>query len=170
MCEYNIRAMNEADLLVVLPWRNHPDVRRYMYTQHEITLAEHCSWFARATENPHKHLLIFEVDGSATGFVNLSCQPNERIADWGFYLAPGSAKGHGTALGKTALDYAFDRLQLHKVCGEAIDYNERSVRFHQRLGFQLEGTLRDQHFDGQNFHAVLRFGLIHTEWNYLELN
>lgn len=41
----HIRPMVYADLERVLAWRNHPDVRRYMYTQHEITLDEHQRWY-----------------------------------------------------------------------------------------------------------------------------
>jgi hypothetical protein len=36
-----VRPMADADVERVLAWRNHLKVRRYMYTQHEITLDEH---------------------------------------------------------------------------------------------------------------------------------
>ena len=32
---------------MVLAWRNHPAVRGFMLTQHEISLDEHRQWFAR---------------------------------------------------------------------------------------------------------------------------
>lgn len=153
-----------ADLELVLTWRNHPDVRRYMYTQHEITLDEHQRWFERTLPNPKKNLLIFEVNHQPLGFVNFNETGNGRIADWGFYAAPDAPKGSGRQLGRAALNHAFTQLKLHKICGQALAYNERSIQFHQSLGFQQEGILRDQHFDGEQYHHVICFGLIGHEW------
>ena len=159
-----IRPMVHADLERVLAWRNHPDVRRYMYTQHEITLDEHQRWFERTLPDSKKHLLIFEVNQQPLGFVNFNAVGNGGIADWGFYVAPDAPIGSGRQLGCAALNHAFTQLKLQKVCGQALAYNQRSILFHQSLGFQQEGTLRDQQFDGQRYHHVICFGLLSKEW------
>jgi len=159
-----IRRMRLDDLEQVLAWRNHPDVRRYMYTQHEIALSEHTRWFERASQDAARHLLIFECDGVAQGFINLHEIAPGGIADWGFYAAPEAAKGIGRQLGYSLLRHAFGELGLHKICGQALAFNERSIQFHLRLGFQQEGVLRDQHFDGQQYHAVVCFGLLAADW------
>lgn len=155
-----IRPMSHADLEPVLAWRNHPNVRRYMYTQHEITAAEHQRWFESALQVPTKHLLIFEVSGQPLGFVSFSELGVGGIADWGFYAAPAAPKGSGQQLGRAALNHAFFKLKIHKVCGQALVYNERSIKFHEKLGFSQEGILRDQHFDGERYHHVICFGLL----------
>lgn len=159
-----IRPMVHADLARVLAWRNHADVRRYMYTQHEITLDEHQRWFEHALPDPKKHLLIFELNQQPLGFVSFTAVGNVGIADWGFYVAPDAPKGSGRQLGCAALSHAFTQLKLHKVCGQALTFNQRSIQFHQSLGFQQEGTLRDQHFDGERYHHVICFGLLSHEW------
>jgi len=156
--------MVHADLERVLAWRNHPDVRRYMYTQHEITLDEHQRWFERSLPDPKKNLLIFEANHQPLGFVNFNETGSGGIAAWGFYAAPDAPKGSGRQLGRAALDHAFTQLKLHKVNGQALAYNERSIQFHQTLGFQQEGILRDQHFDGERYHHVICFGLLGHEW------
>jgi UDP-4-amino-4,6-dideoxy-N-acetyl-beta-L-altrosamine N-acetyltransferase len=157
--------MCESDLEQVLHWRNHPEIRRYMYTQHEISLEEHAHWFARASLDPERHLLVFEIDSISLGFINIHQIASAGIADWGFYAAPDAPKGTGRALGQAALLYAFERAGLHKLCGQALAFNERSIRFHMNLGFQREGVLRQQHFDGQQYHDVVCFGLLASEWN-----
>lgn len=159
-----IRRMVHADLERVLAWRNHPDVRRYMYTQHEITAAEHQRWFERTSPDPKKHLLIFEANHQSLGFVNFNEAGISGIADWGFYVAPDAPKGSGRQLGRAALNHAFTQLKLRKICGQALAYNERSIQFHQSLGFQQEGILRDQYFDGECHHHVICFGLLGHEW------
>ena len=163
-----LRVMATADLEQVLAWRNHPEIRRYMYTTHEIGLDEHRAWFERASQDARKHLLIFESGGEARGFVNLSELSALGIADWGFYVAPDALKGTGLKLGVAALQYAFEKIGLHKVCGQALDFNERSIRFHGRLGFKQEGVLRDQHFNGEGYCSIVAFGILSHEWKTLQ--
>ncbi len=160
----HIRLMTKDDLHLVLIWRNHPDIRRHMYTQHEITLEEHQGWFERASHDQSKHLLIFEADATPWGFIQFSQLGSSAIADWGFYVAPDAPRGYGRRLGRSALDYAFGDLYLHKICGRVLAFNERSIRFHRALGFHQEGRLREQHFDGQQYHDVFCFGLLQPEW------
>lgn len=159
----NLRPMTEGDLEKVLLWRNHPEVRSYMYTQHEISLEEHSRWFACASKDPKRHLLVFEIDRSPLGFINIHQIAHAGVADWGFYVAPDAPSGTGRALGESALCYAFETLGLHKLCGQALAFNERSIRFHLNLGFQPEGVLRHQHFDGQHYHDVVCLGLLASE-------
>lgn len=164
----NLRVMAAADLEQVLAWRNHPEIRRYMYTTHEIGLSEHRAWFERASQDARKHLLVFESHGDAVGFVNLTELGAHGIADWGFYVAPDAAKGTGLKLGQAALTHAFQTLGLHKVCGQALDFNERSINFHGRLGFVQEGVLRDQHFNGERYCSIVAFGILSHEWKALQ--
>lgn len=156
--------MVREDLEQVLFWRNHPDVRRYMYTQHEIAHSEHIHWFERASKQPGRHLLIYEGVEKPLGFINLHEIAPGGIADWGFYAAPDAPKGTGRELGESILQYAFAELGLHKLCGQALAFNEPSIKFHLRLGFKQEGILRDQHFDGQHYHDVICLGLLAADW------
>ncbi len=94
------------------------------------------------------------------GFVQFSGVAPGGIADWGFYAAPEARKGSGSKLGVAALGFAFETLGLHKVCGQALDFNEASIRFHLRLGFQQEGVLREQKRIGGKYHDLICFGLL----------
>jgi len=161
----SVRPMAATDLDMVLLWRNHPDVRRWMYTTHEIGLDEHRRWFEDASKDRNRVLLVYELEGRATGFVNLGRIRGTDVAEWGFYLAPDAPAGAGAGLGAAALEHAFLVLGLHKISGHALAGNERSLRFHQRLGFGSEGVRRDHHLaaDGVR-HSVVCFGLLREEW------
>lgn len=151
--------MRIEDLHQVWIWRNQWRVRQYMFNQSEIDFKEHLAWYESAAVDPLKHLLIFEVEGKAAGFVSFSESASGRIADWGFHTAPGSPKGYGRLLGSAALLYGFKELGLHKVCGRVLDHNEASIRLHQRLGFKLEGVVRDGYHDGLDYHSVHHYGI-----------
>nr|WP_312846255.1 UDP-4-amino-4,6-dideoxy-N-acetyl-beta-L-altrosamine N-acetyltransferase [Marinobacter arenosus] len=159
-----LRPMVAGDLDRVLAWRNHPTVRRYMYTSHEIAPEEHQRWFERVSKERGVSPLIYEVNGTPLGFVSISSTRWQGIADWGFYLAPDAESGTGRGLGQAALQHAFESMNLHKLCGQALGFNERSIRFHTALGFTREGTLRDQFFDGEQYHDIICFGILAAEW------
>lgn len=159
-----IRPMGADDLTCMLAWRNHPDVRRYMITQHEISEEEHELWFARTSLDASRRLLIVEQDREPIGFVQFSEAFTGGVSDWGFYAVPGSSKGTGTKLAVTALSYAFETLKVHKVCGQALDFNESSISFHLALGFKQEGVLRSQQLISDRYHDLVCFGLLNHEW------
>ena len=161
-----LRAMVEDDLEQVLAWRNHPEVRRWMYTTHEISLEEHRAWFASLMADPLRHAFVFEDAGEPLGCVNFTCQEaSPEVAYWGFYLAPAAPRGTGTTLGQVALDHAFGVMKLVRVIGEALASNSRSIAFHRRHGFSEEQLLRGHHHgaDGAT-HDVLRFQLTRPDW------
>lgn len=165
-----LRLMQASDLELVLSWRNHIDIRRYMYTQHEISLEEHTNWFNKVSKDSNYNLLIFEIYNEPLGFVNIHQIAQGGIADWGFYTSPIAPKGTGSKLGEQALDYAFNTLKLHKICGQALDFNLASRKFHKRLGFKEEGILKQHHFDGQKYYDVICFGLLASEYRLITNN
>ena len=160
----NIRLMSEADLPMVLSWRNAPQVRKFMFDNAEIEPAGHREWFNRTIGNPLRRLLIVEVEEAPLAFVQFDGAEAGVVSHWGFYARPDAEKGAGNVIGTTALDYAFAQLGLHKVCGLVLEFNEASIRMHQRLGFQQEGFLREQHRVEGLYHSVVQFGLLQREW------
>jgi len=159
-----IRAMTEQDVELVLHWRNHIDIRRFMLTQHEISLEEHTMWFKRASTDPTRRLMLVEEDSQPLGFVQFSNVGVDEVSDWGFYVRPNAPKGSGRKLGEAALTHAFQAWNLHKVCGQAIAENIASISFHQRLGFVQEGVLREQSKIAGKRSDLFCFGLLKSEW------
>lgn len=159
-----VRPMQLADLEMVLDWRNHPDIRRYMFNTHVISLDESRAWFQRCAEDARRHLLIYEEAGQPLGFVNLH-EGDDGIADWGFYAAPGAARGTGRRLGAAALRHAFGPLGLRGLRGQALVDNERSIAFHERFGFRRGEVLRDRHLDGEPRPDVVCFDLSLEDWH-----
>ena len=159
-----LRPLREEDLALVLGWRNHPAIRAGMLTRHEITMAEHRAWFERASADASRRLLV-ALDGDVPiGFVHFTNANPGDVADWGFYAAPGAPRGSGTRLCASALDMAFGDFGVHKVCGQVLEFNQASLRLHDRLGFRREGVLRAHHRIGERYHDVICFGILQEEW------
>ncbi len=161
-----LRPMEARDLELVLSWRNHPEVRRWMYTTHEIGLDEHSAWFAGATEDPAKNLLVYEVEGVPAGVVNLTlAREDDTAATWGFYLAPDAPRGSGRGLGAEAIAHAFRELGVAVLLAEALADNANSIAFHRRLGFADAGLRDEPHrTEAGEVVDVVRFRLEREDW------
>jgi UDP-4-amino-4,6-dideoxy-N-acetyl-beta-L-altrosamine N-acetyltransferase len=165
-----IRPVTQVDLDMILRWRNHPSVRSFMLTQHEISPDEHAQWFASASTDSHQHLLIVEDATVPIGYVQFKNVSINGVSEWGFYTSPDAPKGSGKKLGKAALSYAFETLKLHKVVGQAFEFNLASMRFHEHLGFKHEGLLREHYLSEGRYHSLVCYGLLRREWELSPCN
>lgn len=160
-----LRPMTDADLVQVLAWRNHPDIRANMYTQHEITLDEHRAWWERVKASPKFASFLYEREGQPTGYVAFSeIARGPDTATWGFYTAPDAPKGTGSLMSFAAMDMAFGALALRKLNAEAIGRNAASLRLHESFGFRREGLFRDHVLIGDALDDVIRLALFAEDW------
>ncbi|WP_018702262.1 UDP-4-amino-4,6-dideoxy-N-acetyl-beta-L-altrosamine N-acetyltransferase [Anaeromusa acidaminophila] len=169
---WKLRPMEEADLLVVLTWRNKPSIRAAMYTEHEISLEEHKHWFYKTQQKGYcgKHF-VFCCDDIPLGVVNFTAiSQKHRRLNWGFYLGVDDApRGSALVMGFLALQEAFERMEMHKVVGEVLEKNEKSFRYHQRLGFLQEGCLKGHIFkEYDGYLDVVCFGYLIDYWTNIK--
>lgn len=154
-----MRSMTLDDLDTVFTWRNDARVRAAMHSQAPIGRDEHDAWFRRLSEEPGRLLLILEVSGRPSGFVNLSPPDPSGAARWGFYAAPGAPKGTGRLLGREGLRVAFGSAGIDEVHAEVLAGNAASARFHERLGFTRAGRPEAGGANGQNCGNILHYVL-----------
>ena len=159
-----LRALNESDLLQVLEWRNHDNIRQWMTNTDIITFENHCNWFKKSNTDKNKLFYIFEYNEQAEGYISLQKIAHSECFEWGFYVRPGAPKGMGILLGTSILDLAFQKLEIQKIFGQVLGFNEKSIRVHTKLGFKLEGQLRNQFQDERGIYDIYQFGLLQTEW------
>ena len=159
-----LRSMKETDIELVLSWRNNPNISKYMYNQHLISLKEHKKWFFRSLESQYLELLIFELDDQREGFMQFKIDHNNQKGEWGFYLSPNATTGVGSIMGNHGLKYAFEKLQLEYLFGEAMEYNEKSIKFHRKLGFTIDKSFKKTHFDGKSYHNIIGFKYPLKDW------
>ncbi len=133
-----LRAAVDADRDIVLPWRNHPSVRRVSLTTHVITPGEHAEWWAAVRADPARRLLIFCDGGTPAGVVLFDLRSDPAV--WSFYLdVAGLGAGLLPAwmrLERAAVAHAFGELGLDRLGGETLATNEQVLALHRRFGFR----------------------------------
>jgi ribosomal-protein-serine acetyltransferase len=88
--------------------------------------------------------------------------PANRVGEIGYWVRSDlTGEGIGTEVTARTIQVGFEELDYHKIILRIAVGNERSDRIAKRLGFTLEGTLRDEVKVGTNW-------LDHTSWSLLE--
>ena len=86
-------------------------------------------------------------------------------AEVGYDLSPACwGQGYMAEALSAVLCNGFTRMELNRI--EALVYtgNTRSVQLLRKLGFQMEGTLRDYHYLNDKFHDHYLFALLRSDW------
>ena len=82
-----------------------------------------------------------------------------------FILKEFRNKGFGKEAISTIIKYAFEKLNLHRLEAEVIEYNEGSKKMVEGFGFILEGRLREAKYSNGKYYDILRYGLLKSEFN-----
>ncbi len=160
-----LRPMLDRDLEMVMAWRNAPEVRKNMYTQQVITLAEHQRWWAKIKEDQNSKYLIFEVNDVPAGLVNFTdIDPVHKTAFWGFYTCPSAPRGTGSRMETLALDFAFGPLALNKLCCEVLAFNKAVISLHIKFGFSQEGIFKAHKMLNGMYENVHRLAIFAKDW------
>jgi UDP-4-amino-4,6-dideoxy-N-acetyl-beta-L-altrosamine N-acetyltransferase len=162
-----LRPITAADRDTLLRWRNLPDVRRYMYTDHTITAAEHEAWFGRLGDDPTRQYWIITAGAQDVGVAHLSqLDERHRRCHWGLYLAEPSSRGRG--VGSCAqllvLREVFERRRLRRLMCEVLATNAAARRLYESFGFKAEGVLRAHVVKAEGPVDVISLALLREEW------
>ncbi len=146
--------------------RNQPDVRKYMYTAHVISEAEHQAWLDSLRGNARQSVFVVIADEQPIGIVSLNAiNATQKTADWAFYLDPQvQGKGFGSLVEFWLLDHAFDGAGLEKLNCEVLQSNTAVISMHEKFGFVIEGIRRQNILkDGKRLDVVM-LGITQDEW------
>ena len=166
--DVQLRDLQPEDKARLLVWRNSPEVAAYMYTDHQITEAEHERWFAGVEGDARRAYWIIEMDGEPVGLANFyDIDQRHGRGAWAYYLAEPSVRGRGIGgyVEYLMIEKAFGDLGLRKLWCEVLEFNRGVVRMHQRFGFQEEARFRRHILKDGEFVDVLGLGLLDDEWS-----
>lgn len=74
-------------------------------------------------------------------------------------------QGLGEQIVRKACEFAFNELKCHKVSLGVFEFNKSAIRSYEKVGFQIEGILRDARKSGENYWTLVEMGLLKSEFN-----
>jgi len=73
-------------------------------------------------------------------------------------------KGYGKKAMKQIMCFAFNKMNLHRLEAEIIEYNKVSIALIEKLGFKKEGTLRQAKYSQGKYWDIFRYGILRDEF------
>lgn len=165
-----LRAYEREDLDNVMSWVNDPEVTRTLASfPFPMSRGQEAEWLEKAVmnEGDRKVFAIETKEGEylgGLGFIKIDWK--NRNLEFGIVIGKKEHwdKGYGTDATMVALDWAFNRLNMHKVYLRVFDYNKAAIRCYEKYGFKRDGVLREGFYFENRYHDVILMGILKHEF------
>lgn len=165
-------ALEREDLPCLMEWRNREEFRKHFREYREINSDMQKKWYEeKVLKDPGT--IMFAIRSIETnellGCCGL-CYINwvHRNSDLSLYIGKDNAYiddlGYAEESCRLLFDYGFLELGLKKIWSELYEFDERKISLYQKLGMQVDGTLRCQYYyDGKWWDSRL-LSILDDEW------
>ncbi|HEY0964738.1 MAG TPA: GNAT family protein [Candidatus Paceibacterota bacterium] len=166
-----LRPLSEEDVPFVTKWINDPRVTQFLMAYLPMTREEELGWIrSLATGKPGNIVLMMVVDGKPIGTMGIHhINYRHGIATTGALIGEPEywGKGYGSEAKTLVLEYCFNTLNLRKICSEVIAFNERSVKYSLKCGYEVEGRKKLHHFAKGQYWDVIQLAVFRENWQPL---
>lgn len=136
----NIQLLNFIDLKpeekeMILKWRNHPEIRMWMYNQDEIKLEEHLNFIESLKSRKDKFYFLVKKEEEFIGVIDFTQLVEKKSVHMGIYSNL-NLKGNGQILLNKIIDYSFNYLKVERVFSEVFVENEKAYSLYKKFNFK----------------------------------
>ena len=144
-----LRALEKSDLTKLRDWRNSKHIRKTVREFRILNLLNQKQWFEKIyTENPPSSIMFGIVTNSklvgVCGLTYIDWKNKHAELSCYFQKTKWQKSKESIETIKLLLDYGFNELNLHRIWAEVYEISIENKKLLEKLGFVLEGTLRDK--------------------------
>ena len=168
-----LRPLKISDIEKTHEWRNNLQIIKLTQgIRFPKTIEMDMEWFQDALNDKSNRNIYFGIDEIKTNnFIGIIQLNNidyiSGTAIWGFVIGDkdNQGKGYSVEAPKLMFEYAFNVLNLRKIFGYPIAFNNATFKMHEKIGgFIEEGRLKDHvYFDGV-YHDVIILSLFKDKY------
>lgn len=164
-----VRKPEPRDVDALLPIKNDPEIAALLAgTTRAWSRADLIAWVTHHRTAPDEAFFVIADDRDlAIGHVALyRIDPGTGTAEFGILLGDRAVwgRGVGTQVTRFTIEYGFDVLGLRRIYLEVLDTNERARHVYEKLGFVVEGRLREHQVRNGRHVDVLVMGLLRDDY------
>jgi len=131
----NFMSLSLKEKKMILEWRNHKNIKRWMYNNVNIALDNHIFFIDSLTYTQDKLYFLVEKEGSFIGVINFTnIDLKNKITDFGLYSNP-YLKGYGAYLLENICIYAFKILKIKILKAEVFIDNTKAIKLYKKFNF-----------------------------------
>ena len=163
-----LRSITHDDTDMIVKWRNQENVIKYFFYRGEFTKESHERWLRERVETGEvAQFILYLKDGDrpiGCTYIRDIDYINKK-AEYGVFIGEADTRGNG--IGKEALnltvDYAFEKLGLHRIYARVLETNKPSLYSFLHSGFEQEALLKDAVFVDGAYHNVVVLGRLNSK-------
>lgn len=130
----NFTDVTASDAAMILEWRNHPETKRWMFSQDNISLENHMNFLGSLRKNDDKLYFLVSNNNNHIGVIDLYDFKNSSC-DIGLYKNP-SQYGVGKTLLQAIQQKAFASLKLKSIFADVLVENTKAYNLYISFGFK----------------------------------
>ena len=168
--EIYLRPLEKSDLTrEYLSWINDSEVTRYMETGTFPTNMENLEEYYRTMTSSPNHVILAIVNKKPDKHIGNIALNNinwvNRVANLGIMIGEKKhwGKGCGTEAVKLMVNYAFWKLNLHKVWVGVDEENTSAYHIYKVVGFVDEGCLKNELYRDGKYYWKIIMGIVREE-------
>jgi len=167
-----LRALEKEDLICIRKWSNDPEIRRLTGEVTSMSQVDADKFLERAySDNTRKwFVIVIKENDRVIGEAGLLRMFYAwRTTDISIIIGEKDAwgKGYGTEAILLLIDYAFRRLNFHRVAIGVVGFNEKAIRFWEKIGFKKEGIQRDGYSYNHKYYDFVMMSILEDEFREL---
>jgi len=167
-----LRALEKEDLICIQKWSNDPEIRKLTGEVASMGQADADKFLERVYNDNTREwfVIIIKENEQLIGEAGLLRMFHAwRTTDISIIIGEKNAwgKGYGTESILLLLDYAFRRLNFHRVAIGVVGFNEKAIRFWEKIGFKKEGIQRDGYYYKHKYHDFVMMSILEDEFREL---
>ena len=163
-----LRKLLRTDLETRVAWMNSPKVYATMHFVPPISIENTLIWFDKNKLSQNRIDVAVEAeDGRLVAMGGLTnIDYIVRKAEFYVFVNPDLHRcGYGTMSTYLLCKYGFEVLQLHKVYLYTNESNQGARKTYEKVGFVLEGRMRDERIFAEKYEDRLYYGLLASEFD-----
>lgn len=168
--ELILREVREEDIDLFVKWTNDFEIFKYFNRQLPLTKSAEKEWFNNLHRGEEEAAFTIEIedlnDIRPIGKCGLhDIDHFNRSAEILILIGDKNCqgKGYGPRAIKLLVDYGFSRMNLHRIRARIFDFNPRSIKMFEKIGFTQEGVEYESIFHEGQYHNTLSFYILKNQ-------
>jgi len=164
-----LRILELSDIVTTQRWINDPEISEIMGYLPVKSLKQQEQWYQTLVNDNTRYVFAIclrEKDQHIGNVALGNIDYVNRNAMFSIFIYDKQYRGRGLGLEAThlILDFAFDRLNLHKVYLRTSEEFAAAIKMYEKMGFVKEGVMREQSYFAGKYRDKILYSMLENEY------
>ena len=165
-----LRILEREDIIRNTRWLNSEYINDIMGYLPNMSLSQQYEWYDNLKNDNNRFVFAICLKDNDQHIGNVGLGKVDYIsrhAMYSIYIAEQEhqSKGIGTISTRLILNFAFNRLNLHKIYLQTSRRFSNAIKMYERIGFVKEGVLRQHYYSNGKYEDKIIYSILRAEYS-----